>query len=57
MMRLMQGSGALATSMGGPRQIALVLAAIVLLVLVYFVLTLILSSKLRWQLLRRSRKR
>jgi len=39
--------------MGDPGILRLLLAAIVLVVLVYFVLTLIFSSKLRWQLLQR----
>jgi len=47
------GSGALAVSMGDLGYWRLVIAAIVLVVLVYFILTLIFSSKLRWQLLQR----
>ncbi len=47
------GSGALAAGMGDPGILRLLLAAIVLVVLVYFVLTLIFSAKLRWQLLQR----
>ena len=50
----MQASGALAASMGDLGLLcAWLLTAIVLVVLVYFVLTLIFSAKLRWQLLRR----
>jgi hypothetical protein len=47
------GSGALAAGSGDPGILRLLLAAIVLMVLVYFVLTLIFSAKLRWQLLQR----
>jgi hypothetical protein len=47
------GSGALAARMVDVGYLRLLLAAIVLATLVYFVLTLIFSSKLRWQLLRR----
>jgi hypothetical protein len=46
-------SGALATGMADPGILRLLLAAIVLVILVYFVLTLLFSSKLRWQLLQR----
>ena len=46
-------SGALTAGMANPGILRLLLAAIVLLVLGYFVLTLIFSSKLRWQLLQR----
>jgi hypothetical protein len=47
------GSGGLAARMVDVGYLRLLLAAIVLATLIYFVLTLIFSSKLRWQLLRR----
>jgi hypothetical protein len=48
------GAGGASTNIGDPGYLRLLLPAIVLLVLVYFVLTLIFSAKLRWQLLRRT---
>src|SRR4051812_8036547 len=47
------GNGALAVKMGDLGYLRLTIAAIVLVVLVYFVLTLLFSVKLRRQLLRR----
>jgi hypothetical protein len=47
------GSGALAASVRDLGYLRLAVAAIVLVVLIYFALTLIFSAKLRWQLLRR----
>ena len=47
------GSGALAVRMGDLGYWRFLITAIVLVVLGYFVLTLIFSAKLRWQLLRR----
>ena len=47
------GTGAPPVSMGDLGYWRLVIAALVLVVLLYFVLTLIFSSKLRWQLLQR----
>src|SRR3954451_16110567 len=46
------GSGASAASMGDLGYLRLLIAAIVLVMLGYFVLALIFSAKLRWQLLR-----
>jgi hypothetical protein len=47
-------AGGASTNIGEPGYLRMLLPAIVLLVLTYFVLTLIFSAKLRWQLLRRT---
>jgi hypothetical protein len=47
------GAGGASANIGDPGYLRLLLPVIVLVVLVYYVLTLIFSAKLRWQLLQR----